>query len=379
MYGRTEVISGNSVWMDEKSRQSPAIIDKILIESQIIFVCPLLDGRTITLCGKFLTSITTKNGQFSELWLTHSTYTHHSLTVVTGTDPRRPVTVPAPGAVGVGLDATRTRNSIEDQDTAVRPRGGHSNMHPCCVEKKGPRMRVLLLLGCFTALASSSSASCRHSNYTDTTSPNRMKLGLYGVDNASWSTAANGDVANIDSCPTWAASGGGFYHSASTCQSVAMVLITGRTTSVQVVSHSFAPTYAPSNTSNNVPSIYSLRDPLSSTTSVDLMITNTVPTSLSLWPLVFLCAASQSLGVWRPAIGLLLVLGLPQTEVGAAPPRFPAELSLTSDDETAGEDSTQLPEQQQLFGYNINQRRSGDSSSELVHRARSPHCLNILP
>ena len=102
-------------------------------------------------------------------------------------------------------------------------------------------------------------------------------------------------------------------------------------------------------------------------------------TPLRLWPLAFLSAVSQSQGVWRPAIGLVLALGLPQTEAGAAPSKFPAELALTSDDETAGEDSTQLPEQQQLFGYNINQRRSGDSSSELVHRARSTHCLNIRP
>ena len=210
-------------------------------------------------------------------------------------------------------------------------------------------MRVLLLLGCFTALASSSSLSCRHSNYTDTTSPNRMKLGLYGVDNTSWTTAANRDTANVDSCPTWAGDGG-FYHSASTSQSVAMVLIARRTTSVQVFSHSFAPTYAPSNASSNVPSICSLRDsqnsagrqlrvktaftssqtgqesllsPLSSTTSVGLnlpgMLTNTVPTSLSLWPLAFLCAASQSLGVRRPAIGLLLALGLSRTEAQTAP------------------------------------------------------------
>ena len=111
--------------------------------------------------------------------------------------------------------------------------------------------------------------------------------------------------------------------------------------------------------------------------SADLIMPRT---PLRLWSLAFLCAVSQSQGViWRPAIGLVLALGLPQTEAGAAPSKFPAELSLTSDDETAGEDSTQLPEQQQLFGYNINQRRSGDSSSELVHRARSLCCLNILP
>merc|ERR1712153_221926 len=33
-------------------------------------------------------------------------------------------------------------------------------------------------------------------------------------------------------------------------------------------------------------------------------------------------------------------------------------IDYSSDDETAGEDLTHLPEQQQLFGYNINQRRS---------------------
>ena len=51
-----------------------------------------------------------------------------------------------------------------------------------------------------------------------------------------------------------------------------------------------------------------------------------------LWPLVFLCAVSQSLGVWRPAIGLALALGLPEA-----------------------------------------------SASELVHHTRSPHCLLICP
>ena len=85
-------------------------------------------------------------------------------------------------------------------------------------------------------------------------------------------------------------------------------------------------------------------------------------TPLRLWSLAFLCAASQSQGVmWRPAIGLILALGLPQTEAGAAPSKFPAELSLTSDEKTAGEDSTELPDQQQLFEHNFNQRRTGDS------------------
>jgi hypothetical protein len=36
---------------------------------------------------------------------------------------------------------------------------------------------------------------------------------------------------------------------------------------------------------------------------------------LRLWPLVFLCA--QSLRVWRPAFGLILALGLPQTQAEA--------------------------------------------------------------
>ena len=101
-------------------------------------------------------------------------------------------------------------------------------------------MRVLLLFGYVTALASSNPVSCRHSSYTDTTNPNRMKLGFYCVDTASWTTAANGDTANIDACTTWTEGGGGFYHSASTCQSLAVVDITGPTTSVQVISHSFA-------------------------------------------------------------------------------------------------------------------------------------------
>ena len=41
-------------------------------------------------------------------------------------------------------------------------------------------------------------------------------------------------------------------------------------------------------------------------------------TSQRMWSLVLLCAVSQSQGISRPAIGLMLALGLPQTEAGAA-------------------------------------------------------------
>jgi hypothetical protein len=54
------------------------------------------------------------------------------------------------------------------------------------------------------------------------------------------------------------------------------------------------------------------------TISSDLIIHGTPP---KMWSLVFLCAVSQTLSVWRPAIGLVLALGLPQTEA-AAPSKF---------------------------------------------------------
>jgi len=54
------------------------------------------------------------------------------------------------------------------------------------------------------------------------------------------------------------------------------------------------------------------------TLSSDLIMPGT---PLKMWSLVFLCAVSQTLSVWRPAIGLVLALGLPQTEA-AAPSKF---------------------------------------------------------
>jgi len=48
-------------------------------------------------------------------------------------------------------------------------------------------------------------------------------------------------------------------------------------------------------------------------------------------------------------------------------------IDYSSDDETAGEDLTHLPEQQQLFGYNINQRRSG----QYIHRT-SGSCTSTM-
>lgn len=109
----------------------------------------------------------------------------------------------------------------------VRSRG--SNIHSSV--EKGPRMRVLLLLGCFTALASSN--SCRHSSYTDTTNPNRMKLGFCCVDTSSWTTAADGSIGSIDGCTTWGTAGGGFYLGTSNCQSLAVYENSNSLTSVQ--------------------------------------------------------------------------------------------------------------------------------------------------
>ena len=65
-----------------------------------------------------------------------------------------------------------------------------------------------------------------------------------------------------------------------------------------------------------------------SRSAADLMMPRT---PLRLWSLAFLCAASQSQGVmWRPAIGLILALGLPQTEAGAAPSKFPANAQISA-------------------------------------------------